>query len=236
MILILRNLTLRSEILCQIFSSWWDFQEVCASCARSARSCCLVLKVLKFSLYHVLNEKFQYSDVEGPGCLLYPVMWPFARSRDQLRKIMSNTVILRLWGVYRTKSCDPPCGLEIISVPKMSKFLNIIAYSLACLLTCTKWSLSCICERLAKHASRSIVADLEMIYILFIHAYFAWDQSPYACGDFAQIPTALDFISSALLHICYLLMVYLWGLTLIFAKSWHLVERSCFKQMQCLII
>jgi hypothetical protein len=51
----------------------------------------------------------------------------------------------------------------------MSKLLNLIAYSLVCLLTCTKCVLSCICERLVKHASRIIVAHLEMIYVLFIY-------------------------------------------------------------------
>jgi hypothetical protein len=187
MILILNNLTLRSEILCQIFCSWWNFGEVCASCANSAHSCCLALKLLKFSLYLVLNEKFQYGDLEAPRCLPYPVMRPFARSRDHLRKIMSNMVISKPRGVYRTQSCDPPHGLEIIWVFKMSKLLNLIAYSLACLLTCTSWVLSCICECLAKHASQIIVAHLEMIYVLFIYACLSWDQSPYACGDFAQI-------------------------------------------------
>jgi hypothetical protein len=48
----------------------------------------------------------------------------------------------------------------------MSKLLNLIAYSLACLLTCT-------CEYLVKHASRIIVAHLEMISTLFIYACLA---------------------------------------------------------------
>jgi hypothetical protein len=55
---------------------------------------------------------------------------------------------------------------------------------------------------LVKHASRIIVAHLEMIYILFIYACLA-------CGDFAQIATLLNSISSSLLHVCYLLVVYL---------------------------
>jgi hypothetical protein len=175
MILILSNLTLRSEILCQIFNSWWDFGEVCASCAKSARSYCLVLKLLKFSLHLVLNEKFQYGDLKASECLPYPVVWPSAQSRDHLRKIMFNLVILKLQGVYHTQSCDPPCGLKIIWGLKMKKLLNIITYSLACLLTCTNWVLSCICERLAKHAPWIIVAHLEMIYVLFIYACLAWD-------------------------------------------------------------
>jgi hypothetical protein len=187
MILILRNLTLRSEILCQMFSSWFDFGEVCASCAKSARSCCLVLKHLKFSLYLMLNEKFQYGDLEALGCLPYPVVRPSARSRGHLRKIMSNPVISKLWGVCRTQSCDPPRSLEVIWGLIMRKLLNLIAYSLAYLPICTKWVLSCICERLAKHASQIIVAHLGMISVLFIYACIVWERSPYACGDFAQI-------------------------------------------------
>jgi hypothetical protein len=58
----------------------------CASSAKSARSCCLVLKLLKFSLYLMLNEKFQYSGLKALGCLPYPVMRPSMWSRDHLRK------------------------------------------------------------------------------------------------------------------------------------------------------
>jgi hypothetical protein len=179
---------------------------------------CLVLKLLKFSLYLKLNEKFQYGDLEAPGCLPYTVMWPFARSRDHLRKIISNTMILKLRDVCRTQLCDPPRSLEIIWRFKMSKFLNLIFYSLACLLTCTNWAISCICEHLVKHTSQIIVAHLEMISILFIYTCLAWDRSPYACGDLAQMALYLNFISSSLLHVYYILMVYLWGLTLIFVK------------------
>jgi hypothetical protein len=45
----------------------------------------------------------------------------------------------------------------------MNKLLNLIAYSLACLLTCINWVLSCICERLTKHISRIFVALFEMM-------------------------------------------------------------------------
>jgi hypothetical protein len=152
-------------------------------------------------------------------------------STDHLRKMMSNMVISILWDVCCTQSCNPLCGLEIIWGFKMSKLLNFIACSLACLLTCTSWALSCIYERLAKNVSRIIVAHFEMISTLFIHACLAWDRSPYACGYFAQIAASLNFISSSLLHVCYLLMVYLWELTLNFAKSWHIVEHSCFKYL-----
>jgi hypothetical protein len=227
MIPILSNLTLRNEILCQNFSSWWDFEELCASSAKSACSCCLVLKVLKFSLYLVLNVKFQYDDLVAAGCLPYPVVRPSIWSRDHLRKIMSNTMILKLRGVCHTQLYNPSLSLEIIWGLKMSKLLNLIAYSLACLLTFTNWALSCICDCLAKNASQIIVAHVEMISILFIYACLAWDRSPYACGDFAQIVTLLNLISSSLVHVCYVLMVYLWGLTLVFANLGTMVEYSC---------
>jgi hypothetical protein len=86
--------------------------------------------LLKFSLYLVLNEKIQYGDLDTLRCLLYLVVRPSAWSRDHLRKIMSNTMISKLRGVCRTQSCDPPCGLEIIWGLKMTKLLNLIAYSL----------------------------------------------------------------------------------------------------------
>jgi hypothetical protein len=149
---------------------------VCASCAKSACSCCLVLKLLKFSFYLMLNKKFQYGDLEDPRCLPYPVVWPFAQSTDHLRKIMSNMVISKLWGICRTQSCDPPRDLEILWGFKMSKLLNLIANSLICLLTCTNWALSCICKHSVKHASQIIVAQLEMISILFIYACLAWEE------------------------------------------------------------
>jgi hypothetical protein len=127
-------------------------------------------------------------------------------------------VILKLRDVCHTLSCNSQRGLEIIWRRKMSKLLNLIAYSLACLLTCTIRALSCVCECLAKHASQIFVGHLEMISILFMHVCLAWDRSPYACGDFAQIATSLNFTYSSLIHVCYLLMVNLWGSTLIFYK------------------
>jgi hypothetical protein len=141
-------------------------------------------------------------------------------------------VISKLRGVCRTQLRDHLRGLEIIWQFKMSKLLNLSAYSLACLLPCTNWDISCICQCLAKHVSQIIVAHFEMISIFYIHACLAWYWSPYACGDFAQIATSLNFISISLLHVCYLLMVYLWGLTLIFfSKWWHLDEYSCVKYL-----
>jgi hypothetical protein len=35
----------------------------------------------------VLNDKFQHSDLEAPGCLSYPVVRPSARSRGHLRNV-----------------------------------------------------------------------------------------------------------------------------------------------------
>jgi hypothetical protein len=140
-------------------------------------------------------------------------------------------MIAKLWGVCHIQSCYHPRGIEIIWGLKMSKLLNLIAYLLACLLTCTNWVLGCTYERLGKHASWIIVAHLEMISVLFIYVCLAWDQSPYACGHLAQIASSLNFTSSSLLHVNYLLMVYLWGLNLIFAKSWHFVEHSYFKYL-----
>jgi hypothetical protein len=35
----------------------------------------------------VLNDRFQYNDLEAPGCLPYPVVRPSARSRGHLRNV-----------------------------------------------------------------------------------------------------------------------------------------------------
>jgi hypothetical protein len=42
---------------------------------------------IKFSLYLVLHDTFQYSDLEAPGCLSYPVVRPFRWSRGHLRNV-----------------------------------------------------------------------------------------------------------------------------------------------------
>jgi hypothetical protein len=126
---------------------------------------------------------------------------------------MSNTVILKLQGVCRTQSCDPPRGLEITWWFKMSKLLNLIAYSLACLLTYTNWVLSCICERLVKHTSWIFVALFELMSIEFIYTYFGWDMSLYACGDLLNLLIHLISYPSSWLLACYLLVVSLWGFT-----------------------
>jgi hypothetical protein len=164
---------------------------VCLLCQK-CRLIYLVLKTcLKLSLYYVLKNKFQYSDLKPPGCLSYPVVRPSVWSRDHLRNVqygdwwMSNMVILKLWGVSRTQLCDPARGVEIIWGLKMSKMLNLIAYSLACLVTCTNWVICCIYEHLAKHTSWIFVALFEMIPSEFIFACFVWDRSPYVYGGLA---------------------------------------------------
>jgi hypothetical protein len=54
----------------------------------------------------------------------------------------------------------------------MSKLLDLIAYSLACLPTCKNRVFSCICEHLTKHASQILVALFEMMPSEFIYACF----------------------------------------------------------------
>jgi hypothetical protein len=105
--------------------------------------------------------------------------------------------------------------------------VNLIAYSLACFLTCTKWVFSCIYERLVKHASRIIVALFVMMSNEFMYACHGWDRSLYTCGDLLNM--LIHFISylSSWLHACYLLMVSLLGLTLIFASLDIMVKYSC---------
>jgi hypothetical protein len=174
-----------------MFSSWWDFWEECASYTKSARSCCLVLKLLKFSLYLVLNEKIQYSHKDDLKKIIFNTMFSKLRGVCLTQSCDPPHSLGTIWGLIsnlrgacRIQSCDPPRNVEIIWVLKMSKLLNLIAYSIECLLTCTNWVLNCLCECLAKHTCWIIVAHLEMISILFIYACLAWDQCPYACGDF----------------------------------------------------
>jgi hypothetical protein len=95
--------------------------------------------------------------------------------------------------------------------------VNLVAYSLACLLTCTNWVLSYICERLAKYASQIFVAVFEMMPSEFIYACLGCDRSLYACGDLLNLLIHfISYLSSRLLA-CYLVMVSLWGFTLVFA-------------------
>jgi hypothetical protein len=134
---------------------------VCLLCQKCMLICLVLNTCLKFSLFCVLNENSNMviSKLLGvcrthscdPLCGL-EVIWG-----------MSNTVVLKLRGVCCIKSCDPPRGLEITWGLKMSILLNLIAYSLACLLTCTNWVLSFICESLVKHASWISVALFEMM-------------------------------------------------------------------------
>jgi hypothetical protein len=134
---------------------------VCLLCQKFTLLCLVLKTYLKFSLYYVLNENsnMMISKLWGVSC---------TQSCDPPRGVeiiwgMSNMVISKIRGVYHTQSCDPLCILEITWGLKMSKLLNLIAYSLACLLTCTNWVLRCICEHLAKHVSRIFVALFEMM-------------------------------------------------------------------------
>jgi hypothetical protein len=154
-----------------MFNSWWDFEGVCDSCAKSAHSFVLCLKLTYNSvciLCLMIDSNMVISKLRG----VYRT-----QSCDPPHNLdviwgMSNTVISKLRSVCRTQSPDPPWDLEITWGLKMCKLLNLIAYSLACLLTCTNWVFSCICERLEKHASQIFIALFEMMLVsLYI---FSW--------------------------------------------------------------
>jgi hypothetical protein len=109
---------------------------VCDSSAKSARSFVLCKTCLKFSLYYVLNDRFQYSDLEAPVCLPYPVVRPSARFRGHLRNVQYDD--LEALGCLSYPVVRPSArSRDHLRRLKMSKLLNLIAYSLACLLTCT---------------------------------------------------------------------------------------------------
>jgi hypothetical protein len=105
--------------------------------------------------------------------------------------------------------------------------VNLIAYSLACLPTYTNWVFSCICERLAKHTSRIFVALFKMKPSEFIYACLDWDRSLYTCDD--PLNLLIHFISylSSWLLAYYLVMVSLWGITLVFASLRIMVVYKC---------
>jgi hypothetical protein len=134
---------------------------MCLLCQKCMLNCLVLKTCLKFNSYSMLN---------GNSNMKISKLWGVCHTQscDPPRGIeitwgMSTTALLKLRGVYRTQLCDPPRGLEITWGFKMSKLSNLIAYSLVCLFTCTNWVLSCICERLAKHASRIFVALFEMM-------------------------------------------------------------------------
>jgi hypothetical protein len=58
---------------------------VCLLCRKGALFY-LMLNLLKIQ-FVMLNDRFQYSDLEAPGCLPYPVVRPSARSRGYLRNV-----------------------------------------------------------------------------------------------------------------------------------------------------
>jgi hypothetical protein len=141
-----------------LWRSVWLFYQKCT------------LFCLKFSLYYVPNENFNMV-ISKLRDVCHTQSCDPPRGLEVIWEI-SNMVIWKLRCICRTQSCDPPRGLEIIWGLKMSKILNLIAYSLAYLLNCTNWVLSCICERLVKHTSRISVALFEMmlasLYILVL--------------------------------------------------------------------
>jgi hypothetical protein len=106
----------------------------------------------------------------------------------------------------------------------MSKILNLIAYSLACLLTCTKWVLSCICEHLVKHVSQISIALFEMmlatLYMLVLVEIGVL---------MLMVDLLIHYISylSSWLFACYLLLVSLWGFTLVSTSLGIMIEYSC---------
>jgi hypothetical protein len=138
---------------------------------------------------------------------------------------MSNTVISKLWGVCHTRSCDDSRVLEITWGFKMSKLLNLIAYSLACLLAGTNWVLSCICERLAKHASWISVALFEMILVSLYMSVLV------EVGDFMLVVNLLNFLFTSFHNLAhgYLLVISLWSLcvdSVLFASLGIILEYS----------
>jgi hypothetical protein len=105
--------------------------------------------------------------------------------------------------------------------------MNLIAYSLACLFTCINWVLTCICEHFAKHTSRIFVALFEMMPSEIIYTCLHWDRIFYSCDDLLNL--LIHFISylSSWLLACYLVMVFLWGSTLVFASLGIMVVYNC---------
>jgi hypothetical protein len=108
---------------------------VCLLCQKCTPICLVLKTCLKFSLYSKLNENSNMMISKRQGVCHTQSCNPSHGS--EVIWGMSNMVISKLWDVYCTQSCDPPRDLEITWGLKMSKLLNLIAYSLACLLTCT---------------------------------------------------------------------------------------------------
>jgi hypothetical protein len=102
--------------------------------------------------------------------------------------------------------------------------VNLIAYSLAFLLTCTNWVLSCISERLAKHTSRIFIVLFVMMSSEFRYACFGWDMRLYVCGNL--LIHLISYPSSWLLS-CYLLVASLWGFTPVSASLGIMIVHSC---------
>jgi hypothetical protein len=155
----------------------------------------------------VLNNKFQYDDLEAPGCLPYPVVWPCARSRGHLRNVQYSG--LEVPGVCRTQSCDPSHSLEITWGPKMSKI------KLNCLIICLfiyLYKLSSYLHMLAFGKSRYLKLLLLLLRWCLVYM-FVFVEVGVLCLWWVAY-SLHDYLNSWLL-VYYPVMVYLCGFTLI---------------------
>jgi hypothetical protein len=78
-----------------------------------------------------------------------------------------------------------------------------------------------------KSRIRIFVALVEMMPSEVIYVCLSWDRSLYAYGDLLNLPIHfISYLSSWLLA-CYLVMVSLWGFTLVFASLGTMVVYNC---------
>jgi hypothetical protein len=150
--------------------------------------------------------------------LSYPVVQPSARSRGHLWNVQYSG--LKAPGCLPYPVVRPSVRLEITWGLKMSKLLNLIAFSLACLLTCTNWVLSCIYEHLAKHASQIFIASFEMMLASLYMPVLV------EIGVLMLMVNLLNLLFRSFLILAhgYLLVISLWSIcqdSLLFCKSWH---------------
>jgi hypothetical protein len=103
----------------------------------------------------------------------------------------------------------------------MNKLLNLIAYSHVCLLTYTNWVLSCICERLAKHASQIFAVLFEMMLASLYMLILIEIEVLLLMVDLLN----LLFTSCHILAHGYLLVISLWSLC--FASLGIVIEYNC---------
>jgi hypothetical protein len=70
----LGNLTLRSKIISKCLAHDGTLERCVPLVPKVHTLFVMCLNLLKFSLYFVLYDIFQYSDLEALGCLPYPVV------------------------------------------------------------------------------------------------------------------------------------------------------------------